>query len=374
MSVATSTAIALGATAAAGVGSAALGAHAAGKAADTQSDAARYAADLQNQQFQQQQANLQPWLQAGRGGLQQLSAGLQPGGAFAQQPYPQFQPSGAAQQALNPAGFTPTGAAQNALQPGTFQAPTAEQAAATPGYQFQFDQGLQALQRSQAATGALGGGAAKAAQQYGQGLASTNYQQAYGNALQAYNTNQGAAQTALAGQSGIYGQNLAAAQNALQGQAGLYGTNFNTQNLLQNQAFSRLADLAGVGQTATTQQNQASQNYANQAGNLLTSGAAAQAAGNIGQANAIAGGLGTIGNSAMNLYALNSIYGQPGAAKMPNAPDLSLTSPVGGAGVLNAGQYGALPGAPGYTPGGGTPVLGSLSSYAGNYNLPGYIG
>lgn len=356
MSVATSTAIALGATAAAGVGSSLIGAHAAGKAADTQAQAAEQASQLQHQEFLQQQANLQPWLKAGTGALSQLSAGLEPGGAYSAQNYPQFQPYGAAQTALNPATFQATGMAQQALQPGTFQAPTAEQAAATPGYQFAFDQGLQALQRSQAATGITGGGAAKAAQQYGQGLASTNYQQAYGNALQAYSTNQGAAQQALAGQSGVYGQNLGAAQQALSGQAGLYGTQVNAANT----GFNRLADVAGVGQTATSQLNAAGQNYAGNVGNLLTSAGAAQAAGQMGAANAYAQGLGGLGNTAMNLYALNTIYGQPQPQAAPNR------------GAYAGPFYGTQVKAPALTPMPTAPTVGS--SYAGSYGLPPYLG
>jgi hypothetical protein len=327
ISTGTAIAIAGGIGAAGSLGGALIGSHGATSAADTQAQSAKYAADLQNQQFQQQQANLQPWLKAGTGALSQLSAGLQPGGAYSAQNYPQFQPYGAAQQALNPAGFTPTGAALNALQPGTFQAPTAEQAAAMPGYQFAYDQGLQALQRSQAATGITGGGAAKAAEQYGQGLASTNYQQAYNQALQAYGTNQGAAQQALAGQSGVYGQNLGAAQNALSGQAGVYGTQVNAANT----GFNRLADVAGLGQTATSQLNQAGQNYAGNVGNLLTSSGAAQAAGQMGAANAWAGGLGGLSNTAMNAATLNALFPQP-----------NLNQQLSGFGGAYTGQTGSM--------------------------------
>ncbi|HEY6991153.1 MAG TPA: hypothetical protein VH369_22340 [Bryobacteraceae bacterium] len=243
-----------------GAGTAAAGvaqATAAKYASDQQRKAAEQALNLQSSMFGTEQANIAPWLAAGKGALSQLSAGTQPGGQFAQQKYPTFQP---------------TGMAGEALQPTPFQAPTAEQAAATPGYQFAFDQGLQALQRSQAATGITGGAAAKAAQQYGQNLASTNYQQAYGNAL---NT---------------YGANQAAAQRALTGQLGSYETNFNTQNLLQNQAYNRLAGLAGVGQTAVNQLGSAAQNYGSQAGNLLTSAGSAAAAGTLG----IGSGIGTL--------------------------------------------------------------------------------
>jgi len=46
----------------------------------------------------------------------------------------------------------------------------------TPGYQFQFDQGMQALGRGQAAAGNLGGGTANAADiQFGQGLAMSSF-------------------------------------------------------------------------------------------------------------------------------------------------------------------------------------------------------
>jgi hypothetical protein len=279
------------------IGGSLIGAHGAQSAAKTQAQAADQASQLQYQEFLQQQANLQPWLKAGTGALQQLTAGTKPGGQFAQTTYP---------------AFTPTGMAKQALQPAAFQALTAEQAAATPGYQFAFDQGLQALQRSQAATGITGGGAAKAAEQYGQGLASTNYQQAYQNALATYGTNQ------------------AAAAGALGAQQGVYGTNYDVTQALRNEYYNRLAGLAGVGQTATSQLNQAGQNYAGNAANLLTSGAAAQAAGQMGAANAWAGGLGGLGNTAMNLYALNRIYGQP-----------NLNNQLSGFGSAYTNQYGS---------------------------------
>jgi hypothetical protein len=65
------------------IGGAAIGAHAAGKAADAQVNAANYAADLQKQAadeslaFQKQQYNtnqqqMQPWLSAGKGALTNL--------------------------------------------------------------------------------------------------------------------------------------------------------------------------------------------------------------------------------------------------------------------------------------------------------------
>jgi hypothetical protein len=73
---------------------------------------------------------------------------------------------------------------------GSFSAPTAAQAAAMPGYQFQLQQGEQAVQNSAAAQGGLvGGNALTGIENYAQGLASTNYQNAFNNALQGYSTN-----------------------------------------------------------------------------------------------------------------------------------------------------------------------------------------
>jgi hypothetical protein len=58
---------------------------------------------------------------------------------------------------------------------------------ATPGYQFELEQGLQALGQGAAARGGLLSGAQqKAAMKYGQGVASTGFQSAWQRAQQAY--------------------------------------------------------------------------------------------------------------------------------------------------------------------------------------------
>lgn len=70
---------------------------------------------------------------------------------------------------------------------------------ADPGYQFQLQQGQQALDRKQAASGNyFSGGALQAAQDYGQGLASTTYGDAFTRFLQSQQQKLGAA-GALAG-------------------------------------------------------------------------------------------------------------------------------------------------------------------------------
>lgn len=78
----------------------------------------------------------------------------------------------------------------SALLQGGFHAPSLAEAEATPGYQFQLEQGTNAINQNAAATGTLmSGNTGAALQRYGQGLASTSYQQIYNNALQSYLAN-----------------------------------------------------------------------------------------------------------------------------------------------------------------------------------------
>jgi hypothetical protein len=139
-----------------------------------------------------------------------------------------------------------------------------------PGYAFRLSEGQKALDRSAAARGGLiSGGAMKAAQRFGQEMGSQEYQNAYNRALTGYNAD--------------------VAREAT--------------------GYNRLAALAGYGQTATGQIGAAGQNMASNVGNLMTSGAAAGAAGTVGQANALTGGLSTYlnynqGNNLVN--ALNA--------------------------------------------------------------------
>lgn len=76
----------------------------------------------------------------------------------------------------------------------------------TPGYQFQLTQGLKSTQNSAAARGlGVSGAAMKASDAYAQGLASSNYQQQFNNAL----TNKTFTLNALTGQQSL-GENAAA--------------------------------------------------------------------------------------------------------------------------------------------------------------------
>ena len=114
-----------------------------------------------------------------------------------------------------------------------------------PSYQFRLDQGTKALERSAAARGGLiSGNTGGALQNYGQNAAS----QEYNNAFNRYQTERQA-------------------------------------------TLAPYMTLAGYGQNANQFTANAGAANASNVGNLITGGAAAQAAGGVGAANAITGGL-----------------------------------------------------------------------------------
>ena len=121
----------------AGLAGAAMQSSAAKGAAQSSSDAANRAADLQYQMFLQQQAAQEPWRQAGITALNKLA------------PLMDYQKFGM------------------------------EQFQQDPGYAFRLAEGQKALERSAAARGGLMSGAAlKAATRYGQEMGSQEFQNA----------------------------------------------------------------------------------------------------------------------------------------------------------------------------------------------------
>ncbi|MNV16102.1 hypothetical protein D3C71_1068550 [compost metagenome] len=140
-----------------------------------------------------------------------------------------------------------------------------------PGYQFRQTEGMNALNNSAAATGNLNSGRAlKDAMSFNSGLAS----QEYGNAYGRYNND--------------------------------YNTGFNAFNTNQTNQYNKLAALAGMGQSSASSLAGVSQNYTGQISNNLAQGANAQAAGAVGQANALNQGLSGIANAGMNYAALRA--------------------------------------------------------------------
>ena len=173
------TAVAVG-----GIASAAIASNAASKAADQQAEAAREAGAL-----------WQPYADAGVTGQNKLMEYLGIGGDSGAEGYGQYAT----------AEFTPD----------QFLA------GQDPAYAFRMDEGLKALDQTAAARGGLlSGNALQAAQTYGQGLASQEYQNAFtryqterANTLGSYQALQGVGQNAAAQQ----GSQITAAGNAQAG-------------------------------------------------------------------------------------------------------------------------------------------------------------
>jgi hypothetical protein len=134
---------------------------------------------------------------------------------------------------------------------------------ADPGYGFRFSEGQKALERNAAARGGFMSGAAlKAATRFGQDMGSQEFTNA-----------------------------------------------FNRYQINRSNQINPLQGFMSGGQSATNLVGQAGQNYATGAGNMITGGAAAQAAGQVGATNALTGGLGTYINYGQN-QAQNSLLQQ----------------------------------------------------------------
>ena len=87
---------------------------------------------------------------------------------------------------------------------------------------------------------------------------------------------------------------------------GAYGDAFNQFQTQRGNIYNTLAGIAGIGQTSVGQTGQALQNYGTNVANLATGGAAAEAAGRVGAANAYSGAIQNAGNT----FALSRILGQ----------------------------------------------------------------
>lgn len=139
---------------------------------------------------------------------------------------------------------------------------------ADPGYQFRMDQGSKALQASAAARGGLmSGGTLKSLDRYGQDYASNEYSNAY-----------------------------------------------NRFNNDQTTRFNRLSTIAGLGQTSTAQTGAAGTAAAGQIGSNMIGAGNAQAAGYVGQANAVNSGISSLGNFYQQQQYMNKIPSTPSSS------------------------------------------------------------
>ena len=154
-----------------------------------------------------------------------------------------------------------------------------------PNYQFQLGQGLTSVNNQMNLNGgAFSGNTLKAINDYAQNYAGNAYQQAFQN----YNTNQ--------------------------------------QNI-----FSRLSDVAGMGQATSTNQAQVSANYAQNIGSNIAGAGAAAGGGTVGLGNAISGA----GSNAGSWYSLSNILAQQQGNTLSNA--------FGAGNVYGAGGGGTVP-------------------------------
>jgi hypothetical protein len=225
------------------------------RASQMQQDVASQQLDLQRRMYEEGVARQQPFLEAGQGALNQL---IPLSSQYTQFGMDQFQQD--------------------------------------PGYQFRLEEGMKALDRQAAARGGLiSGSALKAAQRFGQGLASQEYQNAF---------------------------NRYQAERAAQ--------------------LQPLQSLAGVGQTTAQQIGAAGQQYgqagsnvlgqmASNVGNLMTAGAQARASGYVGGANALTGAFGTGLNFYQNQQFVNELAKLNAAqARTVNPSPIGLPMPSAG--------------------------------------------
>jgi len=241
-------------------------AQSAGEATQAQRDIADQQTALQREQYLKQLELNEPFRQGGLTGQNMLLSQLQ-------------GPNATATFGGVP-GYDPASAMKN-FGASDFQA--------DPGYAFRLSEGMKALDRTAASRGGLLSGATlKGAQRYGSDLASQEYQ----NAFNRYQANRATQE-----------------QN--------YGNAFNRFQTERINTLAPLQSLAGVGQSASQQAAQASQNYATgaantlgnfgnaQASNIIGAGNA-RASGYVGGANAISSGLG----QGLNFYQNQNLVNQ----------------------------------------------------------------
>lgn len=245
------------------VASSEIGSSAAKSAANTQAGAAENAQAISQNEFNTITNQEQPFMQGGYGALSALNYGLGIGGGGQSVTTPNlngYDPSsgytigggGSIGRLLPGGGTTSTTGTSGSPGPGfgsliaPFTADTFKQY--SPAYQFQLQQGVQGTLNGEAASnGALSGAAQKDLMSYNQNLANTSFN----NAFNQYQTQQG-------------------------------------------NIYSRLAGIAQLGQNAAANTGQQGTSLAGQAAQSAQNIGSAQAAGQIGSANAITGGINSL--------------------------------------------------------------------------------
>lgn len=313
------------AAAAAAIGGAYMSSEASKNAAGTQAQGAKQASNTQLGMFQNTQANMQPWLQAGNLSLDKLQYLMGIGDPMAGARDAAAQAAGIKKPTMQDAeaehlashmktfgrGYTVDsdmsakqaqtkiiydrmlGAYNDKLgqlnvQPdqkfgsmyGSLTKPFGmEDFQASPAYQFNLDEGTKAINKASAARGQYYAPATlQGIAKYSQGVASNEFQNAYGN----YNTN-------------------------------------------MKNIWDRLSTLSGGGQNAAGNMGTNATAVAGQVGNNIMGGANAQAAGQVGSANAMNNGA----SSAYNAYLTQQILSQNQQSTVPGGYDPNFAQDAG---------------------------------------------
>jgi hypothetical protein len=164
-----------------------------------------------------------------------------------------------------------------------------------PGYQFLREQGIQARQRAAAANGTLNNpGLAQELEEFGQGLAGTHLGEAFGRALNTYNTNY---DTFAGDRNRRFGQALQGYQTRAgvhnQNEAGRFGAatsnwtnSFNMGRASENDAWDRQFRVADYGLAAANSLAGSGDRYGAQGSDIIQNQGNARASGQVGGANA----------------------------------------------------------------------------------------
>jgi hypothetical protein len=252
---------------------------AATNAAGIQAKSATEAQAEAHRQYDLTREDQSPWLNIGKQNLGKLNEGLASGSFDTPDPG-SYNPN----QYQDPGSFK-----YGEFNPGDLEN--------DPGYKFRMAQGLKGIQNTRAGSGSLKSGATlKALLGYGQGLASEEM----GNAYNRFSDQRNFA-------NNVYQNNRTFGRNTFETDRNFGANQF--QQSYQNRVganqdrFNRLASIAGVGQQAAQNLGAHGANFAQNTGNNLMAGANAQAAGQVGAANAQTGAF----NNLLQLGA--SIYG-----------------------------------------------------------------
>lgn len=288
----------------------ALSANAAGRAAGMQAGAANNATQAQLQMFNTVNKQQAPYRQAGYSALDEILRGLGLGGGLTYDASGNITTPGAPKAPTKEQFTKTTPGSWSAMFPNGGNDPRQPNPQVfTPGTtkfdQAGYDQAMAnytaSLKNYNAAQGGESGGIPEGyfSHQFGPEDLKTNlapnYQFMLDQGLRA-TTNAGNLQTGLLSGNTLKGLNDYAQNYASNG----YQQAFNNYTSQQTNIFNRLSNIAGLGQTA----NQATGNAAVATGQGIASSmqnaGAAQAAGAVGQANAITGGL----NNALGWFSL----------------------------------------------------------------------